>query len=323
MSEVQEFWVTQEDAGLRLDVFLTRHLGDISRSRAQRLIESGAVTALGLTVKPGAVLRGGERIRVVTPDPEPAAPAPQDIPLQIVYEDEDVAVINKPPGLVVHPGAGTPDGTLVNALLGRPGFLSQIGGVFRPGIVHRLDKDTSGLLLVARNDAAHLALSRALARRELTRVYQAIVLRVPAAASGTVDAPIGRHPTVRTRMAVRPDGGRSASTAWRVLERFRHFALIECRLATGRTHQIRVHMAHIGHPVLGDALYGGSAAAALPLAGPHAPRLRAAISRLARRQMLHAWELGFVHPRTAQTVTLRADPPEDFMQLLDALRATP
>lgn len=279
------------------------------------------MTVTGLAVKPGAILRGGEQIQVIIPDPEPASPVPQQIPLEIIFEDDDVLVINKPPGLVVHPGAGTPDRTLVNALLGRPGLLSQIGGVYRPGIVHRLDKDTSGLLIVARNDAAHLALSRALARREIKRIYRAIVLRVPQAETGVVEAPIGRHPTVRTRMAVRYDRGRPATTTWRVLERFHHFALIECRLATGRTHQIRVHLAHIGHPVLGDTLYGGGAAVAAGLAGARAHRLRGALERLARRQMLHAFELGFVHPRTGHPLVFRTDPPSDFQTLLDTLRS--
>lgn len=308
------------DAGLRLDVYLARRLPWLSRNRIQQLIEAGAVrTSCPRPPKPKDKVEKGLIVRVDIPPPKPARPQPQPMPLNIVFEDEDLMVIDKPAGLAVHPGAGTPDGTLVNALLARAEKLSGIGGVERPGIVHRLDKDTSGLLIVAKNDLAHRRLSEALAQRLIHRRYWALVLRVPAAASGTVDAPIARHPANRTKMAVVKNGGRAAVTHWRVLERFQAFCLVQCELGTGRTHQIRVHMASIGHPVLGDVCYGGSPVNAVQLIAPRHQALIHAIRKV-RRQLLHARELEFRHPRTGLAMKFQSELPEDFQLALDALR---
>lgn len=312
--------VADDDAGQRLDVFVTRHVEDLSRSRVQKLIESGAVLVDGAPQPARLSVRSGMRVEVRVPPPVPATPRPQPMELRVLHEDDHLLVLDKPPGLVVHPGAGQPDGTLVNALLARPGTVSVIGGVERPGIVHRLDKDTSGLMVVAKTDAAHTALTEALSRREVKRIYWAIVLREFRTNAGTIDAPIGRHPTIRTRMAVRPDGqGRSAVTHWKVRERFGGLSLVECRLATGRTHQIRVHLAHERHPVLGDDLYGGSVTVALQLVPPRDAPLRNAL-RAVGRQMLHARELAFVHPATGEPMHFRCEPPEDFQAVLAALR---
>ena len=319
MPRTQTLTVGGTDAGQRLDVLVCGALPDLSRSRVRRLIDSADVTLNGRPAKAGAMLRAGDTVRVNIPDPEPATPVAQAIPLTVVYEDADLAVIDKPPGMVVHPGAGAPDGTMVNALLARDGTLSAVGGVFRPGIVHRLDKDTSGLIVVARNDASHRALSAALAERTMSRVYWALALRRFRAAAGEVEAPIGRHPGARTRMAV-VDHGRRALTRWKVLEQMGGVALVECRLATGRTHQIRVHLAHINHPVLGDATYGGAAAVAAQCAPAHDTALRALLRGVAR-QMLHARELAFAHPRTGEPMRFVAEPPADFASLLAALRA--
>lgn len=319
MPRAETLTVGEADAGRRLDVVVSGTLPDLSRSRVRRLIDSADVTLNGRPAKAGAMLRAGDTVTVRVPDPEPATPIAQTIPLSVVYEDADLAVIDKPPGMVVHPGAGAPDGTMVNALLARDGTLSAVGGVFRPGIVHRLDKDTSGLIVVARNDASHRALSASLAARTMSRVYWALALRRFRTASGEVDAPIGRHPTVRTRMAV-VDHGRGALTRWKLLEQMGNVALVECRLATGRTHQIRVHLAHIKHPVLGDITYGGGAAAAAGCGPPHDTALRALL-RGVPRQMLHARELAFAHPRTGEPMRFVAEPPPDFAALLASLRA--
>jgi 23S rRNA pseudouridine1911/1915/1917 synthase len=319
MPERITFETDESDAGERLDVAAARRIVKISRSRLRRLIESGAVLVDGHTVKPSGLLHAGEWVEVTLPDPVAAEPEPQEIPLRVVLEDDDLLVVDKPAGLVVHPGAGTPDGTMVNALLARPGSLSEVGGVLRPGIVHRLDKDTSGLILVARTDLAHRTLSAALARREVSRVYWALALRRFPKDAGEVNAPVGRHPSVRTRMAVVDRGGRDALTRWQVLEPFGGISLVECRLGTGRTHQIRVHLAHIGHPVLGDTLYGGSPAVAQHLVATGDTALRAAV-RDVRRQMLHAHRLSFQHPRTGERIQLESPPPADFDSVLALLR---
>lgn len=314
------FEVAACDADERLDVYLAQKLPWLSRTQIQRLIAEGAVTHNHRNdVKPREIVRAGDSITIVIPSPKPAKPKPQDIPLDIVYEDEDVLVINKPAGLAVHPGAGIPDGTLVNALLGRCASLSVIGGEARPGIVHRLDKDTSGLLIVAKNDHAHRTLSDDLATRRISRVYWAIVLRECEQATGVINAPIARHPMNRIKMAVVRNGGREAITFWKVVERFHRFTLVECRLATGRTHQIRVHMASIGHPILGDSIYGGDIATAKQLAKGLPPQLQPMLG-LAKRQLLHARELEFVHPATKQTLRFEAPLPQDFQQVLDSLR---
>ncbi len=277
--------------------------GAPSRSALQTLIEQGAVSVDGRPADKKQRLAPGQLVVLTLPDPQPAAAQPQDIPLDIVYEDACLLVVNKPKGMVVHPAPGNPDGTLVNALLYHcAGQLSGIGGELRPGIVHRIDKDTSGLLVVAKDDAAHRALSAQLGDHTLHRVYQAIVHGRMPADSGTVEAPIGRDPRDRKRMAVTEQNAKYACTAWRMLEPLDGFTCVECRLKTGRTHQIRVHMAHIGHPVAGDVLYG-----------PRRPALPGG-------QCLHARELGFVHPRTGQAMHFAAPLPPYFVSALARFR---
>lgn len=311
-----------EDEGLRLDRVLARHLPDLSRTRLQALIADGRVSREGRPLTGGsAKVSAGQAFSIEVPPPEPAEPVAQDIPLVIAHEDADLIVIDKPAGMVVHPAPGNPDGTLVNALLHHCGAsLSGIGGVRRPGIVHRLDKDTSGLLVVAKNDRAHQALAAQFADHgrtgPLERAYLAFVWGVPELPSGTVDAPLARHPVARERIAVRA-GGRFAITHWTRLESFNDregrplASLIECRLETGRTHQIRVHMAHIGHPLLGDTVYGGGARTK---ANRLDERARARLESLGR-QALHAARLGFEHPRTGAFLSFESALPAE----LDAL----
>ncbi len=290
-----EFAVTPEDAGARLDQYLAAKLPQLSRSRLQALIRQGCVLLQGRVSKPGERLRAGGRIAVEIP--EAAAPehvAPEAIPLAILYEDDDLLVLDKPAGMVVHPAAGNPDGTLVNALLHHCGALSSVGGERRPGIVHRLDKETSGCLVAAKNDLAHQGLARQFAGREVLKVYLALASGRFAKKSGRVETEIGRHPVHRKKMAVVEKGrGRVARTEYRVLREMEGGAsLVECTLHTGRTHQIRVHLRHLGHPLLGDALYGKRGA--YP------------------RQMLHAWKLGFAHPRSGERLQFEAPVPTDF-----------
>ena len=316
------FVITPSDVGSRLDVYVCAQLKDeLSRSRVRKLIDSGDVLLNDEAAKAGTLLRPGDRVQVIVPPTIEASPVAQPMDLDVVWEDADLAVINKPPGLVVHPGAGTPDGTLVNALLARDGQLSSIGGVFRPGIVHRLDKDTSGLMVVARNDFSHRTLSEALSRHDVARVYHAITLRSFRENSGRIEAPIGRHPSGRTRMAVvhEKKGGRPAVTHWKVIEQMGAYSLVECRLETGRTHQIRVHLAHEGHPLLGDELYGGGFALASQFVPAQANKLRATLHTV-QRQMLHARQLAFTHPRTGEPMSFTAEPPADFLDILSALR---
>ena len=294
---------TAEHAGTRLDAFLAAELEDVTRSAAQRFIEEGRVTVNGKTAAKSSKLTGREIIEVALPEPEAIEAVPQDIPLDVVYEDEDVIVVNKPVGLVVHPAPGHPDGTLVNALLYHCGdSLSGIGGQLRPGIVHRIDRDTSGLIIAAKNDFAHQALAAQLQDHTLARTYEAVVVGNLREDSGTIDAPIGRHHTDRKKMAVTPHGGRSAVTHWEVLERFQGYTHVRCRLETGRTHQIRVHMAHIGHPIYGDTVYGQKKAM---------PGMTG--------QCLHAVGLRFIHPRTNEAVELKCDINEEFKNLLRKL----
>ncbi|MBD5162428.1 MAG: RluA family pseudouridine synthase [Oscillibacter sp.] len=293
-----------EDGGVRLDSFLAARLPDLTRSAAVRLIETGQVTVNGRPASKSCRLSGGENISAVLPDPEPIEALPQDIPLDVVYEDADVIVVNKPSGLVVHPAPGHPDGTLVNALLYHCGdSLSGVGGALRPGIVHRIDRDTSGLIIAAKNDAAHLALSAQLQDHTLARTYEAVVAGNLREETGTVDAPIGRHHTDRKKMAVTDRGGKSAVTHWEVLERFPGLTHVRCRLETGRTHQIRVHMAYIGHPIYGDTVYG----AQKPVPG-------------LTGQCLHAVGLRFVHPRTGETMELSCPLDREFAAVLEKLR---
>jgi len=287
-------------AGERADAFLARCVPDLTRSAAQRLLEEGAVTLAGRPVKKNYKTAPGDVLEVALPDPEPIDVVPQNIPLDVVYEDSDVIVVNKPVGLVVHPAPGHPDGTLVNALLYHCGdSLSGINGELRPGIVHRIDRDTSGLIIAAKNDKAHLALAEQLQDHSLARVYEAVTVGGLKEDAGTVDAPIGRHPVDRKKMAIDPRNGRRAVTHWTVLNRYPGYTHVECRLETGRTHQIRVHMASIGHPLLGDVVYG-SKKPWPGLAG----------------QCLHARKLKFIHPTTGKLVEVECDRPEWFEKVL-------
>ena len=293
---------SEESKNQRLDAFLASSLDGLTRSQATRLIESGEVAVNGRAVSKSYKLAGGEDIAVTLPEPEPVEAVPQDIPLDVVYEDADVIVVNKPSGMVVHPAPGHPDGTLVNALLYHcAGTLSGIGGALRPGIVHRIDRDTSGLIIAAKNDAAHQYLSAQLADHTLARTYECIVVGALREDRGTVDAPIARHPTGRKRMAV--VGGREAVTHWEVIARYPGYTHVRCRLETGRTHQIRVHMAYIGHPILGDTVYG---------AKKEVPGLTG--------QCLHAVGLRFLHPRTHEVVELSCPLPEEFTRMLQKIR---
>ena len=292
-----------DTAGERLDAFLARSLEGITRSAAQRLIEEGCVLLKGRPGKKNDKLNTGDEICVTIPEPKPVDIVAKEMPLEIVYEDEDVLVINKPKGLVVHPAAGHQDDTLVNGLLHAMGDrLSGINGELRPGIVHRIDKDTSGLLAVAKNDFAHTVLASQLKDHSMARTYEAIVCGNLKADSGTVDAPIGRHPTDRKKMCVTDRNSRSAVTHWEVVTRYRGYTHVRCRLETGRTHQIRVHMAHIGHPILGDTVYG---------------RKKPELGQSS--QCLHAGILCFAHPRDGRPVMVMADLPEYFTQVLQKL----
>ena len=298
----RELTAATEHAGVRLDAFLSAD-GALTRSQAARLIAEGRVRVNGKPAAKSARLSGGETVTVDVPQLRETALPPQDIPLDVVYEDDDVIVVNKPTGLVVHPAPGHPDGTLVNALLHHCGdSLSGIGGEKRPGIVHRIDRDTSGLIIAAKNDAAHLALSAQLKDHSLSRTYECLVTGNMKQDSGTVDAPIGRSSTDRKKMAVVPTG-RRAVTHWEVVARYPGVTHLRCRLETGRTHQIRVHMAYIGHPILGDTVYG----AKKPVPG-------------LTGQCLHAAGLRFVHPRTGEPVELHCPLPPEFTAMLQKLQ---
>ena len=299
----RELTAATEHAGVRLDAFLSAD-GALTRSQAARLIAEGRVRVNGKPAAKSARLSGGETVTVDVPQLRETALPPQDIPLDVVYEDDDVIVVNKPTGLVVHPAPGHPDGTLVNALLHHCGdSLSGIGGEKRPGIVHRIDRDTSGLIIAAKNDAAHLALSAQLKDHSLSRTYECLVTGNMKQDSGTVDAPIGRSSADRKKMAVVPTG-RRAVTHWEVVARYPGVTHLRCRLETGRTHQIRVHMAYIGHPILGDTVYG---------AKKPAPGLTG--------QCLHATGLRFVHPRTGEPVELHCPLPPEFTAMLQKLQS--
>ena len=291
-------------AGERLDAFVARICSDLTRSAAQRLIEEGAVTRNGKNAKKNDKLNIGDEISVTIPEPKEVDIVAREMPLDIVYEDEDVLVINKPKGLVVHPAAGHQDDTLVNGLLYALGDdLSGINGELRPGIVHRIDKDTSGLLAVAKNDLAHTMLASQLKDHSMYRMYDAIVCGSFREDSGTVDAPIGRHPSDRKKMCVTERNSRSAVTHWEVVKRYRGYTHIRCKLETGRTHQIRVHMAHIGHPILGDTVYG------------HKSKELGMDS-----QCLHAGTLCFAHPRDGRPIMVFAPLPEYFQKVLEKLQ---
>ena len=295
--------ITAEESGERIDALLARTLPSLSRSQVQKLLEQGMVTLNGRELKKNFRCSAGEGYEVLLPEPAELPLIPQNIPLDVVYEDGDLIVINKPRGLVVHPAPGHPDGTLVNALLWHCGdSLSGIGGQRRPGIVHRIDKDTSGLLIVAKNDFAHQGLSAQLADHSLCREYEALVRGNFKQDCGTVDKPIGRHPVDRKRMAVTEKNAKQAVTHWQLLASYRGYSHILCRLETGRTHQIRVHMASIGHPLLGDFTYG-------------APSPEKGLEG----QCLHARRLRFVHPRTGEHILLETELPAYFMDVLARL----
>ena len=297
------YQVEAEAEKKRLDVYLAEK-NDFTRSRTEKLIRDGCVSVEGETaVKPGVLLRTGMVVELTLPDLKPAALEAQDLPLSIIYQDADLAVVYKPSGMVVHPAAGNPDGTMVNALLMKLEDLSGVGGEMRPGIVHRIDKDTSGLLLVAKNDRSHLLLSEQIKEHSVERAYRAILIGRMKELEGDVNGPIGRHPNDRKKMAVVP-GGREAHTHWTVLEELRGATLVEARLTTGRTHQIRVHMASIGHPVLGDPVYG-------PKKSPYP---------VEGGQLLHAFRLGFIHATTGEKFLFEAPPEPRFMNWLEKLR---
>lgn len=292
--------LTADRAGERADSLLCRLVPGLTRSGAQRLLERGAVTLDGRPVRKNDRPAPGQVLEVLLPDPQPIAVLPQNIPLDVIYEDGDVIVVNKPVGLVVHPAPGHPDGTLVNALLYHcKNSLSGINGELRPGIVHRIDRDTSGLIIAAKNDRAHLALAAQLQEHSLARTYEAVALGGLPEESGTVNAPIGRHPVDRKKMAIDRRNGREAVTHWSVLARYPGYTHVECRLETGRTHQIRVHLASIGHPLLGDTVYG----AKKPVPG-------------LAGQCLHARRLRFVHPATGEPVELECPLPDWFQKVL-------
>lgn len=293
---ILQLTATTEQAGQRLDAFVAAAFEGVSRSAAARLLEGGFITVNGKPATKSTRILDGDSISVELPEAEDTEVAAQDIPLDVVYEDDDVIVVNKPAGLVVHPAPGHPDGTLVNALLHHCGdSLSGVGGEKRPGIVHRIDRDTSGLIIAAKNDASHLALSAQLSDHSLARTYECLALGNFREDSGTIDAPIGRHHIDRKKMTVTTHNSRHAVTHWEVIARYNGVTHLRCHLETGRTHQIRVHLAHIGHPILGDTVYGGKKAV---------PGLTG--------QCLHAVGLRFVHPRTGELVSLSCPLPEEF-----------
>jgi 23S rRNA pseudouridine1911/1915/1917 synthase len=309
------------DAGERLDRLIAARVPALSRSRVKALIQEGRVVAAGdggaTIMEPSHRVKPGQCFVIVVPDARPSVPQAQNLALEVLYEDDDLIVVNKPAGMVVHPAPGNPDATLVNALLAHCGAsLSGIGGVKRPGIVHRLDKDTSGLIVAAKNDQAHASLSRQFAERSIERLYRAVVWGVPARASGEIAGAIGRDPRNRKRMAVVGKGGKVALTRYRVIRRLGGdiASLVECRLATGRTHQIRVHMATIGHPVVGDPVYGGRRSRR-PAGGA------TGTAKSIARQALHAATLRFVHPRTGSICRFESDLPSDINLLIDSLES--
>jgi 23S rRNA pseudouridine1911/1915/1917 synthase len=295
-----KFVVPKEHARMRLDLFLVKSLPEFSRSRIQQLIRDGFVRLSGATTRPHQAVRTGDEIEVTEPPPEKIQTEPEAIPLTILYEDDDLIVINKASGMTVHPGAGHREHTLVSALLHHCSTLSGIGGKERPGIVHRLDKETSGCLVAAKNDVAHRELSEQFAARTVEKIYLALVAGKLREQTGIIENKIGRHPVHRQRMSVNSPRGRSAITEYRVLRSNEQASLVECKLHTGRTHQIRVHLHHLGHPVLGDKIYRPRAAKDFD------------------RQMLHAWKLGFDHPRTGEWKSFEAALADDFQRAIAA-----
>lgn len=306
--------VGENEQGLRLDVFLSQTDKDLSRSQAKRLIEEGDVLVEGKSARGSRLLKLGETVSLHKPPPVSPEIVPEDIPLDILYEDDSLIVVDKPPGMVVHPAAGNYGGTLVNALQFHCRDLSGIGGVMRPGIVHRLDKGTSGLMVVAKSDEAHRHLSEQFKNRQVSKQYTALVHGNLRQDEGIVDAPVGRHPVERKKMSTKSRRGKEAITRWRVLERFGDFTLVEAKIDTGRTHQIRVHLSSLGHPVVGDSVYGGSKRTV------ETPEMRAVVKKLTR-QALHAGRLSFAHPVTGQEMTFESPLPEDMDEVIRYLRS--
>jgi 23S rRNA pseudouridine1911/1915/1917 synthase len=294
----REFNVTPADARTRLDLYLAKTAPEFSRSRIQALIRQGHITVNGAARRARDMVRAGDRIALVEPPTQAIDLAPEKITLSVLFEDDDLIVINKPAGISVHPGAGRKTGTLVNALLSHCKDLSGIGGKERPGIVHRLDKETSGCLVVAKNDFAHIDLAGQFASRTVHKIYLALVAGKLRHASGSIVAPITRHPVHRKKMAIARERGRMARTDFKVLRPGPEASLLQCRLHSGRTHQIRVHLQHVGHPILGDTIYGGRRAGQFS------------------RQMLHAWKIGFDHPRGKRRMDFEAPLPEDFAKAI-------
>jgi 23S rRNA pseudouridine1911/1915/1917 synthase len=330
--------ISSTDRGQRLDLFLAERLPALSRSRIQELLVKGCVSVENAVAsppfKPSYRLRGGELITVTVEPRAPLRAKPEAVPLDILYEDEDLIAINKPAGMVIHLGAGVKHGTLVNALVHRFAELSQVGGAGRPGIVHRLDRDTSGVLLVAKNDVAHRELAKKFAKRLVEKHYCALVHGSPPKAEGVIRAPIGRDPRRRTRMAVRERSGRPAVSIYRVMQRYRGFTLLDVRILTGRTHQVRVHLASIGHPVVGDTLYGApgrlpvnvlrtltDSVLPTPGADPRARGKRKAVPEAPTlaRNFLHSQRIRFAHPRTGETMEIRAPLPAELTEFLERL----
>ena len=313
MSELttKHFEITEENVGSRIDVFLSESEEEMTRSHAQKLLADGFVLVNGKSANKNYKLRLGDTLTLTMPEPEPCEAKPENIPIDIVYEDEDIIVVNKPKGMVVHPAAGNYTGTLVSALLYHCGErLSGIGGVLRPGIVHRIDKDTSGLLVVAKNDTAHLSLSEQIKEHKVSRIYHAIALG-KIDEDITIDLPIGRHPVDRKKMAVTEKNAKNAVTHVKVLERFPAVTYVRCELETGRTHQIRVHLSHKNHPLLGDLVYG---------AEKHPQNVK--FAKYTEGQCLHAKELILTHPRTGETMRFTTELPSYFTEILDILRKT-
>ena len=320
MNRTIDLTAPPEAAGQRVDRWLARARIGLSRNRVQALIDGGRVLVNGRAARASLKLKDGDRVQLEVPPRRSSRLEPEARPLAVVFEDEHVLVLDKPAGLVVHPGAGVQSGTLVHALLHHAPVIATVGGEGRPGIVHRLDKDTSGLLVVAKTEPAYLALVEALRARTVHRIYHAIVWGDPGPSAGWIDLPIGRDPKDRKRMAVARGGGRPSRTHWEVLERFGMATLVEARLETGRTHQIRVHMTAVRHPVVGDPVYGGRVRKTLSLR-PLERSLADALLRVLRRQALHAVRLEFSHPVTGAPLRFESPIPEDFARALELLRA--
>ncbi len=306
--------VTAEQCGERLDAFIAASLEELTRSAVQRLVEQGQILVNGIAVKSSHKISEGEVITICVPPPAPSTALPEVMQLDILFEDADVIVVNKPAGLTVHPGAGAPSGTLVNGLLAHCTDLSGIGGEVRPGIVHRIDKDTTGILVVAKNDAAHQGLAAQFSQHTVKRVYLALVFGSPKTDKGRIEGDIGRHPVERKKMSGNSKHGRHAVTHWKVLARYPGVSLLQLRLETGRTHQIRVHLSEAKHPLLGDSVYGGDAR----LGNIKDAKLKSLVKELGR-QALHAKTLGFIHPVKGEYVEFDSELPEDMQRILDYL----